>query len=251
VAVLGSGCHAQVDLLVDVGAGGDGIIRVGVGLDADAAEALPDLDRQVWVEDLRAAGWEVAGPGVEADGRTWLRARRSFATVEEATALLDQVSGPDGPFGDLEVQRRTGRFRDRARVAGDVDLTGGLGAFADEALRAELGAAAPLDDAAVEARLGRPAAEALTFRVSAVLPGDVDAGPGGRELEGAATWRLVPGERASVDATAVLWHAGALIRLAVVAAAVLGLAVVLVRWWRAGPSGPAQRSTDQAPGSTT
>jgi hypothetical protein len=152
--------------------------------------------------------------------------------VESAGAVLDEVTGPAGPFGDLEVRRAPSLLRDRWHLEGTVDLTGGLAAFSDEGLRARLdGTDVGLTDAELAASAGRPLEEALTFSVSAALPGEVRADGGG-----AAVWRPVLGQSLDVAATGTRINTTVVALLAVAAAAALA-AVVLVgvqarRRWR-------------------
>ena len=71
-----SSCQVTIVAGVDAKADGSGVVRAGVGLDADALHQIPDLRQQLKVDDLRKAGWTVVGPRKEGDGRTWVRATK-------------------------------------------------------------------------------------------------------------------------------------------------------------------------------
>jgi len=62
-----------------------------------------------------------------------------FATPEEGTALLAQLSGPDGPYRDMLITRSDGIFSTSVKVTGQVDTTAGLQMFGDQQLATTLG----------------------------------------------------------------------------------------------------------------
>jgi hypothetical protein len=155
-----------------VRADGSGVIRVGVGLDREALAEVPDLAEQLKTDDLRAAGWEVRGPQREADGLTWVRASRGFASPADAQRALSQLNGPEGPFRGFAVRREHSLFRDRLSFEGLVDLGSGLAGFADAELEERLGDANPgVDAATLKQRYGVDLADLVSVRVSAELPG--------------------------------------------------------------------------------
>ena len=242
--VLLTGCNVDVHVDVVVADDGSGEVRVAAALDEAAADRVPQLADQLEVEDLVATGWSVTGPAVEGDGRTWLRAAKPFASVEAASAVLDEVSGADGPFGDLAVRRAPSLLRDRWHLDGTVDLTAGIAAFSDEGLRDRLdGTDVGLTDEELAAQAGVPLTEAVTFSVAVDLPGEVRSnGDGGPSR---AAWRPVLGEALDVTATGSRLNATVAGLLAVAAAAALALLVLLVRrarrWRRRGPSGRERR----------
>lgn len=222
LAVLATGCRVDLEVHVVVEEGGSGEVRAAVLLDEAAASYLPGLADQLEVDDLVAAGWVVEGPVTEGDGRTSVRARRSFATPDEADVALDDLTGPDGPFGDLTVRHDRAFAHTRHRVGGRVDLRGGVDAFADDALRERLaGTGLGVDVAELERRAGVPIADALRVELTATLPES-----GGRS----STTRWVPrlGEVVVVDATGDVRNTSRLVWSALsVLAAAAAVAVVL------------------------
>src|SRR5690606_41264148 len=99
-------------------------------------------------------------------------ARRAFGTPEEAERVLAELTGPDGPLGDVRRVRSESFGRDRFELSGTVDLRDGLEAFGDEAMAAVLeGEPLGEDPAVSEERLGRPLAQAFTFELVAAVPG--------------------------------------------------------------------------------
>ena len=106
VAVLAAtGCQVRTQIGVDVREDGSGTVRVELALDDDAFSEYPGLADQLRTEDLEATGWTVSGPTKESDGLTWFRIEKPFATPEEATAILADVGGDDGPFRDFSLAR--------------------------------------------------------------------------------------------------------------------------------------------------
>lgn len=218
-ALLATAC--QVDVAVDVEVAPDetGQIGVEVALDAAAAAEVPDLAQELEVDDLRRAGWTTTVSD-GADGGVTVRAVRSFESLEEATAIFEQVGGPDGPVS-LELDHRAGVRASRYSVAGEIDLTDGLAAFTDAGLRDLLGGSGVgVDDQELEQRAGRPLAESVTVRLEADLPG--------RRLGPSGPWEAGPGTETVVAARSqvrhdkrVLWALGA-----AAAAVTCGLLVV-------------------------
>jgi hypothetical protein len=226
--VLGAGCQVDVAVEVDVDGDGSGTVEVAAALDEEAAARVPELADQLEVDDLEATGWTVTGPAEEDDGRTWVRASKPFATVEEAPGVLEEVSGPGGPFRDLRITRSPSLLVDTWRFQGTADLTAGLAAFSDDALRARLdGTDVGLPAEELAATAGRPLDEVFTFRVAVDLPGRVSSD--GEAAGGRATWHPRLGEELALSATGRrlnLATAGwsALAGLAVAAAGALAVA---------------------------
>ena len=184
LVVLATACQVRTTVTVEVDDDGSGTVEVAVGLDADALSRVPDLDgdgapapadvaAMLRSDDLVAAGWTVAEPEADADGTTWVRASRPFGTPEEAEQILAGLTGPDGALRDLEVTREEAFGRTTYGFSGTADLSGGIEAFGDEGLAAALeGEPLGEDAAAIEQRVGRPLAEALTFELTARLAGE-------------------------------------------------------------------------------
>lgn len=225
-----TGCQVDVQVGVDVEQDGSGQVSVAVALDEAAAARVPDLADQLEVEDLVEAGWVVTGPSPEADGRTWVRATKPFSSAEEAGRVLDEITGADGPFRDLEVRRTSSLLVDEWDLAGTVDLTGGLAGFSDDALRERLdGTDVGMTEAEIVAVAGRPLDEAVTFQVAVSLPGEITSSAPA-EVGGAAVWQPALGERVALVATGSRLHTDAVAWFVVAAVAAVALvAVVLLR----------------------
>lgn len=138
VVAIAAGCRVQIETKVDVGLDGKGTITQGIGFDDAALKRVGDPARALRADDLIKAGWEVDGATKEGD-LTWVRVHHSFATPEEGTALLAQLSGPDGPYHDMLITRSDGIFSTSVKVTGQVDTTAGLEMFGDEQLASTLG----------------------------------------------------------------------------------------------------------------
>lgn len=226
LVLLTAGCQVDIQVGVDVEPDGTGEVTVAAALDEAAAARVPALADQLEVDDLLAAGWTLTGPTPEADGRTWVRATKAFASPEEAGPVLDEISGADGPFRDLDVRRAPTLLRDEWHLTGTVDLRAGLAAFSDDALRARLdGTDVGLTPDELAAAAGRPLAQALTFRVAVVLPGEVTSNAPGR----AALWRPVLGEQLSLVAKGSRLNPATVGWLAASGVAAVGALVLAVR----------------------
>lgn len=166
VVVL-AGCRVQLTTDVKVDADGSGVVTQGIGFDDAALKRIGDPAMALRADDLRQAGWQI-DPLVREGDLTWLRAHHDFATPAEGTALLAQLSGPQGPYRDMVVARSTGMLSSTVSVKGEIDTTAGLTMFGDDKLAAALGGDASGGLLAkIEKEEGRPAPSmvGLTFAV--------------------------------------------------------------------------------------
>jgi hypothetical protein len=229
LALAGAGCDVRTEVTVDVEESGSGTVTVGVGLDADAVSRLPDLSELVRANDLEDAGWTISGPDRDDDDVTWFRAEKPFATPAEATAILGEISGPDGPFRGFSLERDRPFGRTELRLEGTVDLTSGLSAFSDAALAASL-EGEPLGEPieAIEQRLGAAAADVFRFRLVVRMP-PVISSNAPHESESEAVWEpsLADPAPTEVLASTQVWRRGSIVALAVGVAALLLLLVWL------------------------
>jgi hypothetical protein len=212
--LVAGGCQMQVAVDIKVDEDGSGLVTVGVGLDDDALARAGNLDEQLRVDDLRAAGWYVPAPSREGDV-TWVRASKPFATPDQARAVFEEITGPDGAFRQFEVTRDESAFGTSYRVRGVVDLTDGPGSFSDAELTAAL-EGDPFGGSieAAEREEGRSVAEMVRFRVAVDLPGA--AGPKVFEPSLSAEEATVidaSSNRSSLLATAWIWLLGGLVGL--------------------------------------
>jgi hypothetical protein len=228
LTLLTVGCRVEVLVGVEVEEDGTGLVRVAVRLDEDAARRVPRLADQLELDDLVAAGWTVRGPREEGDGGTWVRLSKRFASPSGAGEVLDEVSGPDGPFGDLTLERDRSVVARTWRFHGSVDLRDRLESFGDRALRERLrGSSFGWSEDELERRAGRPLEEALRVEVSVDLPGSLSA-EGAVRSGDVARWEPALGERLEVDATGRVADPPRLALLAVALSAVVALALVLL-----------------------
>lgn len=229
LVLAATGCRLDVNVGFDVADDGSGVVRVAVGLDEEAARRVPELADQLEVQDLVDAGWTITGPTEEGDGRTWIRASKPFATPAEAGDVLAELSGEGGPFRDFRVERERSFLAETWRFRGDVDLTGGIDGFSDDALRERLdGTSFGADTAELERRAGDTLDRVFRFRVAAELPGDVSSNAP-LDVTGGAVWTPSLGEQVSLRATGEVLDTTRIAWLAVAGAAGLALVAVLIR----------------------
>jgi hypothetical protein len=173
IVLLLGGCRLSADVLVRVDPDGSGEVTVTLDLDREAAERLGPAD-QLDVEDLELRGWRVDAPVIGDDGLTVV-ARRPFAAPEDLAPLLEDITGPDGPLGDVQLRVESSQLGTEYQLAGALTSTGDPAVVSDPELTALLGGLplgrTPEELAAVGA--DRPDAATLTLRV--VLPGADEA----------------------------------------------------------------------------
>ena len=219
-ALLLGACRADVVVTIDVHGSGAGLVRAVVTLDEAAATHVPDLARQLRLEDLEGAGWEVRGPVPADAGGVELEVSKGFTSPAQAARVIEELSGEEGPFASLRVVRRQSLWRIETAIEGAVDLTKGLDAFGDARLIEQLeGPNLGLDPAVVEREMGRPLTEAVTVALVADLPG-----------QGEMSWPVTMGSSATVAASVEQMN---VLRLVGTAGALLsGLVLVMTLRWR-------------------
>jgi hypothetical protein len=217
--LLLAGCKVDTTVAVELGAGGTGRVRAAVVLDRAAAARVPDLAEQLRADDLRAAGWQVEGPERTDAGGVRIQAVKRFRTPAEASRVVEELTGPSGPFRDFRLRRVRSFVRTDTAFSGVVDLGSGIEGFGDDDLRKLLGGSAlGLDPAELEEQLGTPLPEVFTFEVTARLPGGDPV-----------VWHPRLGERIELSAAAEQWNVRGVVSAAVSAAAAVALLVILLR----------------------
>lgn len=193
----------QVDLVggVDVNRNGTGRVTAAVGLDADAAKELGDVAAALRVDDLRQAGWKVAGPRKEDDGLTWVRAAKPFSGPDQAQATMAELAGPNGPFRDFRLTRTKSLLRSTTTFTGTLDLTGGLSGLSDPGLTERLGDVdLGLDLDGLRRRFGDDLGRSVKVEVTAGLPGKVLTNAPARR-SGRALWSPDLGQSVRMQAS--------------------------------------------------
>ncbi len=171
LVIVLTGCQVQIRTTVTMGSDGHGTVTQAIGFDDAALRRVGDLDQQLRVDDLTRAGWVVDPATTEGD-TTWVRAHHEFSDADEATALVGQLSGPDGPYRDVVVTHSSGLLSSSSSVTGVIDTTAGFRMFGDPALIATMGGDGTgglLDRIAQEER--RPAGDMVSVAFTAELPG--------------------------------------------------------------------------------
>jgi hypothetical protein len=141
LAVVAAGCRLDIGVDVAMQADGTGTVTVTATADPALVAAVPSALADLRLDDLRATGWTVTGPTTGADGSVALSVAKPFATPAEATAILAELNGPDGPLRAVAVTLDRSFATVSSGMTGTVQLTGGLGAFSDAALAQALGSA--------------------------------------------------------------------------------------------------------------
>jgi hypothetical protein len=187
LVVLGaSACRVQTDIGITVNENGSGTVTVRIGLDDDALRRAPNVAQSLKTDDLKAAGWTIAGPVKGADDLTHVEASKGFANPDEASKIFAALSGPKGPFRDFAITRSRSFAHTKFTFQGTVDFTGGLESFSDSDLAAELDGKPLGDDLqAIQARVGEPLDTVFQFRVGVQLPGKVTSNAPGQATNGA------------------------------------------------------------------
>jgi hypothetical protein len=197
------------------------MVSVTATLDRAAVDAVGDLSKEVRLADLRRAGWSVAPVERTAGGGAVLRASHPFSDPSQVRSLISDVAGASGPFAGVSLAQQRSFLRTSTQVRGRVDLSGGLGAFADPALTSALRGTAADPLGVPEARLLGPD-DHFSLSVSAHLPG-----------RDPVTWEpALGGPPVVLVASSRAWNMANLTSLSVAVAAAVALGVFLLRYRR-------------------
>ena len=235
--VVLASCRVDQSITVAVNPNGSGRIAVTVVADADIVTKVPDLAADVRTDDLKEAGWSVDGPDKTDDGGLQLVLTRTFDTPEQATAILSQVSGANGPLRAVTLARSGKDTNSVWSLTGSLQVTGGLRAFIDDA-GAELIGGAPFAGEVSDA--GLEIGEAIGIEFTASLPGKVDATTGVAGESG-ITWRVpmdgstidVATTATNVDVGASVARAGrSILRFLLVVWVIGAVALLGAVWWK-------------------
>jgi hypothetical protein len=188
-------CKVDTTVTVEVRADGSGVITVTATADAAVVEQAPGLADDLRFDDAIAAGWEVEGPDATDEGGLTVTLTHSFATVEEATALLQSINGQGGPLHDVALTRTVLDGDITTALTGTLRVDGGIDAFADPELLAAIGGSPYADDIAAT---GLRPTDVVTFTFSADLPGTATTTGSTQDGEAVLTWS-VPLDGTSMD----------------------------------------------------
>lgn len=189
-----SACKADVQVALDVDRKGTGIVEVTATLDREATSRTPELASQLRIDDLKSAGWQVQGPTKFAE-RWVVRATKRFANPSEATSVLDELSGSDGPFSAMRIEVHRHPLWSNLSLRGGIDLKGGIERFGDADLRRYLDGSS----FGIEAK---EAQEILDLTLAVRFPGRVEA-KGAEQVHGAQVWTGQYGRRVVVQASSL------------------------------------------------
>jgi hypothetical protein len=212
VALL-AGCKVDTTVTVDVHDDGSGVVTVRATLDPEAVRAAETgggtLEERVRLSDLSAAGWTMS-PWVRSDaGSAQIELTKPFSSPDQVTAIVNEVSGPNGPVRDVSVTRDRGPASTDYQVSGAIDLAAmGTGVAADQDLVNSL-TSAQVDVGAIDQALLAELRNSVSVSVEVKLPDGTTRTVAGQ-----------PGVRVPVDVSASVLNTRRL--------GLLALAVVLV-----------------------
>jgi len=173
--LLGTACQVSFDVVIDIEADGSGNVETTTTMDAETTAALLDLEAGgdgLPLQDLALAGWLVGRPAPQNDGSTVITASKEFGTTEQLTEIIDELNGPNGPFGEFKLFRQRSFAEVDYQLEGTIDTSAGLDGFADSALTEALG----MPISALADRYGAKPSD-VTVRVEVSLPGQAQGEP--------------------------------------------------------------------------
>lgn len=204
VALALTACKVDTTVHVQVNADGTGSITLTAVADAEVVAQAPGLAEDLRFDDAIAAGWTLTAPAATDTGGLQVVLTHEFATVEEATALLQSINGPGGPLHDIALTRAVTDDDITTGLAGTLRVDGGIDAFADPDVLAAIGGSPYADD--IAATNLRPT-DVVTFTFSLELPGEAMTPAGGTPAtaDAALAWSVpLDGTSADLATTTVL-----------------------------------------------
>ncbi len=172
-AVLLAGCHVDTHVDVTLNPDGSGTLSTTVTLDADALQQLGGLtaaSKQVPLDDLRAAGWQISQWTPSGNGGATITFTHTFSDQADLAARLADLVGANGILRSPSIARSRGWLHSNDSLSMVVDLRApstGIGSDAD--LQARLRAAG-VDPAAIDKNLTAELRSALHVSVALHLP---------------------------------------------------------------------------------
>jgi len=179
-------CRVESVVTLNVKPNGSGTVAVVSTANAAVVAAVPNLADQLAFDDLEAAGWDISEFATTDEGELQVRVSKGFDTPEDATAILNQLSAEFGPFRNMSLTREGKDTDSTWSLNGELQVTGGLNAFADSAL-VDLIGGTPFEDALAES--GQDIGQAVGITFKAVLPGEVVSSTGLNE-SGVLRWNV-------------------------------------------------------------
>jgi hypothetical protein len=169
-------------------------------------------------------------------------ATRSYRTPTEAQQIVNDLSGPTGPFHDFHLQQQHSFFSTKTVFSGNVDLTCGLRCFGDAQLQQQLGADLGLDPAKLQQQTGVILNRVFRFEVAVRLPGSLKSSNAPSQAGNGAVWTPKLGDKAALTATAQAINTTRIVLVAGGGVLVITMIVVLLlRRGRRGRRGERDR----------
>jgi len=142
------------------------------------------LDDRVALGDLVQAGWSRTEWERRDDGSAAIEVSKAFASVDEVTGIVAELSGPSGPIREASATRDASWFSTTTKFDAVLDLPGSDLGVENDAVLAERLRAIGVDPAVVDATLTGRTQDALTLHLAVELPdgvGDVWTAPTDRQ----------------------------------------------------------------------
>lgn len=162
-------CKVDVTVHVQVAADGSGTVTLTAIADAEVVAQAPGLAEDLRFDDAVAAGWTLDGPTPTDDGGLRVVLTHTFATVAEASALLQSINGASGPLQSISITRTDADSQITTFLTGSLRVDGQLQAFADSDILSAIGGS-PYEQTIRD--LGLAPSDAVSFTLTADLPGD-------------------------------------------------------------------------------
>ncbi len=186
VALLGA-CRVDNIVTLNVKPNGSGTLAVVTTVDAEVVANYPNIGSDLSFDDAKAAGWKVSEVASTQDGGLQVRVSHHFNNPQEATTLLNQLSGEYGPFKDMSLSRDGKDTDSTFTLGGNLEVNGGMNAFADGKLLSIIGGA-PYKQALADSNQDIGQAVSITFL--ARMPGKVVSTSGTPDGIDAITWNV-------------------------------------------------------------
>jgi len=185
--VLLAACRVDNVVTLTVKPNGSGNVALVTTVDAEIVANNPDIASDLSFDDAKAAGWKVSDVATTETGGLQVRVSHHFDNPQEATTLLNQLSGEFGPFKNMSLSRDGKDTDSTFTLNGKLEVNGGMNAFADGKLLSLIGGA-PYKQALIDSNQDIGQAVSMTFLTR--LPGKVLSTNGTPDGIDAITWNV-------------------------------------------------------------
>lgn len=186
-------CRLDVSVSVQMEPDGTGLVTMVAVADAELIAQVPELVDDLRLDDAIAQGWAIDGPVSDEGGGVTITLTHEFSSKDELANVLNSI-GP--PLTEMMAARTIEDEQTTNAVDGTLVLADGFNTFADADLIQAVGG---LPFAEQIGSTALAPSDAMSFKFSVSLPGEVISSETGTEVDDGWIEWTAPLDGTSVD----------------------------------------------------